>query len=37
MSDLADIPEEVQEKLENFDEALGEMEDVLSKLQPRLI
>jgi len=30
MSDLSDIPEEIQQKLENFDEALGEMEDVLN-------
>ena len=35
MSELSDIPEEVQEKLENFDEALGEMEDVLSKYSLR--
>ncbi len=31
MAQMADIPEEIQDKLEKFDEALGEMEDVLSK------
>jgi len=30
MAQITDIPEEIQDKLEKFDEALGEMEDVLS-------